>query len=231
MPISALEQFSLSAIGTSTGIVKHRGHEYGIIKVKKSSSEIETVLQPVNAGSRFKQQGSKFEQSYQIHELPQLTENNSSITNNIPSLKGSIAPGKYVKPVRQQPKGLKQRYTPFGTDGILTEGANEDNDLTGQDRGFRMPLNLSLSPEAMTPRKRKQHEVGKMIPQDLDEMDLDVSVVPESSIPPTSLQATSVLAEASPARSKEKKHKKSRHEDGDRERKRKKKKGEASQEA
>ena len=226
LPLSTLKEFSMSAIGQGTPVMNHRGRDYGISKTKMQGPKQETVLQPSGGAGTMQQSPLQFSQSYQIYELPINARQEDTGTAHTPLTAVEFVPGRYAKPVRQQPQGLRMRYHPFGTQhSTAVEATGSD----GEEQGFRIRRQLPSPPVESPKKKRKKHHEASPVPEKMDSMDVD-----ESQGPDASMSEKLDLSQASTAQGGEsiehitKREKKARRDE--KERKKKKKRQKESQE-
>ena len=197
LPMSTLETFSIGAIGKDTTILSHQGRKYGIAKIKASSSECDCFLLPTSEGC-FTQQPFNFSQNYQIYEMPRETDTEHITIDNIPTTATTVVPGKYAKPVRKQPPGLRMRYKPFGTDDGPGEGVSSDQS----------------EPEAPRKKHKRHHKRNQGLEEPIV-VDVDAPIIPVDS--PSSQAPEETLTK----KSKDKKSKKGHKDEKDRKKNRK----------
>ena len=216
----------MNAIGQGTPIMSYRGREYGISKAKMQAAKQETVLRPSGDAGILQRLPLQFSQSYQIYELPINAPKKDSNTTHTPLAAAEVVSGRYAKPVRQQPPGLRMRYQPFGTQHSTAAEVKESD---GEEDGFRMPRQLASPPVESPKKKRKKQQEAPPAPEVTDVMDVD-----ESQAPDAFMSEKLDLSQASTAQANDaiepigKAEKKARSEE--KERKKKKKRQKQSQE-
>ena len=203
----------MSAIGKGASILSHGGRSYGIMKVKRQSPSSEIVFQPQNDGM-FSQVQSQVSESYQIYEMP-TQPSADSLTTALPQYTATtVVPGRYAKPVRQQPPGLRMKFMPFGT------VVNED-DSAEETQSFRMPRRVPSPPlESPKKKKKKQHRSSSNRNNEADQMDIDEPQGTEGPMSqPLASSQMSVAGSQSKAERKARKEEKERKKQKKREKK------------
>ncbi|KIW69112.1 hypothetical protein PV04_05007 [Phialophora macrospora] len=151
VPIESIKELAVDAVMRGVPIVSHNGVAYGM---QPLPSKNETVLLPQGPDASYVQAEKKIERSFIMREA------NDQI--KVPSKEGTpqaftaTLPGK-PKEIRQQPEGLKTRYTPPGASARPAALSTQDvemNDAPGSAAAAR-------SKKSANGKKRDENVSGK----------------------------------------------------------------------
>lgn len=146
VPISTINELSQQKIESRSSILSYKGSNYGLIP---DSSTNEALLLPSAENDEYKSHNAVTFQSFHLQQIVSLPYH--AISPAKPSSPSVLPPQAHKRPPREQPKGLKMRYQPFGVvelyDGNLPRG---EGPKVPQ---FRVPSAVEDTPL----KKRKRH--------------------------------------------------------------------------
>ena len=145
VPISTIRELSQEKILSRSSILSYEGSNYGLMP---DPSTKEAFLLPSAKDNEYKSHNASTIQSFHLQQIVSLPHHVISPTK---STNQSVPiPQAHKRPPREQPKGLKMRYHPFGV--VETS----DNDTSSKDvpkvPQFRVPGAVQESPQ----KKRKR---------------------------------------------------------------------------
>ncbi|ETI25049.1 hypothetical protein G647_04419 [Cladophialophora carrionii CBS 160.54] len=108
VPIDSIKELAVDAVMRGQPIITHNGIAYGM---QPLPSKNETVLLPQGVDASYQQAEKKIGRSFIMREVNDQTKVPSQ--EGTPQAFTATRPGK-PKEIRQQPEGLKKRYTPPG---------------------------------------------------------------------------------------------------------------------
>ena len=165
IPISAIKDVALSTVQNGGPVLSHKEVDYGFMEDHQSEQRSKKLLLPGRKEQGYKLDGSKISKTLHLRQIVNLNgPAHSSRTNHDRNQATLTAQAPATKPVRQQPRGLKVRYTPFG--GPNRESDDEDwHQLSDDDQVDRMDIDevpatssqtiSATSPESQQKRKHK----------------------------------------------------------------------------
>ena len=143
--ISAIKELSQQKILSRSSILSYKGSEYGLVP---DTSTNEALLLPSAKDNEYKSHNPATIQSFHLQQIVSLPHHVISPANsssqNVPS------PQAYKRAPREQPKGLKMRYLPFGV--VDTS----DNDPSPEDVPKAPQFRVPGAVEDTSPKKRKR---------------------------------------------------------------------------
>lgn len=148
VPISSIQRVPVEKISNGTIVLSHKGTNFGLIAEPPHINEI--FLLPSQESNNYKQAGIKITRTLHLQELshpPSTVNQPGSLTNEVSRV--------YTKPARQQPKGLRMRYRPFGDYSDSSENGDLEPSPEEQSQAhqFRMPSAIETTPKV---KKRKR---------------------------------------------------------------------------
>lgn len=151
VPISSIKDLSLEQITNKAVLLSHQGSDYSLIAESLPNNENEILLLPSSEFNDYKPTDIK---PSKILRLQQFKSPISKSQPDLPLPNG--VSNRPKKPPRQQPKGLKMRYRPFGDYSSSSESsASEPSSPSNQ---FRIPPTIVTTPPEKK-RKRDANEV------------------------------------------------------------------------
>ena len=155
VPISTIKDLSQKKILSRSSILSYKDSNYGLIP---DSSINEALLLPSAEDNEYKSHNAATIQSFHLQQIVSLPYH--AISPVKPSNQSVPPPQVYRRAPREQPKGLKMRYHPFGVVDL------SDNDLSLEDISkvphFRVPGAVEDTP--LKKRKRPSIEHGAPSP-------------------------------------------------------------------
>ena len=144
VPISAIKELSQQKILSRSSILSYEGSEYGLVP---DTSTNEALLLPSAKDNEYKSHNAASIQIFHLQQIVSLPHHVISPANS--SSQNVPTPQAYKRP-REQPKGLKMRYHPFGV--IDTS----DNDPSPEDVPKAPQFRVPAAVEDTFPKKRKR---------------------------------------------------------------------------
>ncbi|KAE9369521.1 hypothetical protein N431DRAFT_469423 [Stipitochalara longipes BDJ] len=153
LPVSSIRQMSLRDAIDSKPIVNHKGHDYGFVRDSAEDKTYTKIMVPNGSDDGYRMAKSSVDQILhlqQVVQLPGVHVSNSVATSS------SKATVPAMRPVRQQPPGLKMRFRPIGfgdgetgkigsssssLDGSI--GSASDEELEQPAATFRQPITFA----------------------------------------------------------------------------------------
>ncbi|EXJ60125.1 hypothetical protein A1O7_04277 [Cladophialophora yegresii CBS 114405] len=120
VPVESIKELAVDAVMRGQPIINHNGIAYGM---QPLSSKNETVLLPQAADARYHQAEKNIERSFIMREVNNQDKVPSQ--EDTPQTFTATRPGK-PKEIRQQPEGLKKRYTPPGVSARTAAQSQQD---------------------------------------------------------------------------------------------------------
>ena len=146
VPISTIKELSQQKIESRSSILSYKGSNYGLIP---DSSTNEALLLSSAEDNEYKSHNVANIKSFHLQQIVSLPYH--AISPAKPSSQSVLPPQAYKRPPREQPKGLKMRYQPFGVVEL-----SDDNLPRGE--GPKVPqFRLPSAVEGTPLKKRKRH--------------------------------------------------------------------------
>jgi hypothetical protein len=151
VPIESITELAVDAVMRGVPIVSHDGVAYGM---QPLSSKNETVLLPQGPDAGYKQAEKKIERSFIMREVNDQIKFPSK--EDTPQPFTATRPGK-PKEIRQQPDGLKTRYTAPGASARPAARPEQDVEMDEAPRS----ASAARSKKSANGRKRDENLSGK----------------------------------------------------------------------
>ena len=144
VPTNSIKDVSTQSLTTGAPILSHEGSDYGLISEPLGETFKSALLLPSQGSNQYEftnLEVSKTLHLQQLIRIPIIANERSTLTNGDAK--------KYIKPVRQQPEGLRMRYRPFGD---YSESSGESSSEVfpkkqPQTAHFRVPLGIETELE------------------------------------------------------------------------------------
>ena len=155
VPISSVKELSQQSILSRSSILIYKGSNYGLIP---SSSTNGTLLLPSAEDNDYKSHNAATIKSFHLQQIVSLPHHVLSPGKS--SNQNAPIPQAYKRTPREQPKGLKMRYHPFG----VVDTSDDDISLKDVSKApqFRVPGAVDATPAEK--RKRPPIEGGTQSP-------------------------------------------------------------------
>ncbi|KAI5292192.1 hypothetical protein KEM52_006548, partial [Ascosphaera acerosa] len=135
VPLASITQLALDAVATAQPVLSHKGVQYRLREEQLGSNATKHLLVHDGAKGTYRKHPLRVVQTFHLEQIL-----DGAVAAEVAPTQGLI--GKYSKPVRQQPQGLRARNTPLGV-------RDDDASLAAADSAARAGKLLDES------RKRK----------------------------------------------------------------------------
>ena len=151
VPISSVKELSQQSILSKSSILTYKGSNYGLIP---SSSTDGALLLPSAEDNDYKSHNAATIKSFHLQQIVSLPHHVLSPGKS--SNQSAPIPQAYKRTPREQPKGLKMRYHPFG----VVDTSDEDITSEGVSKApqFRIPDAVDATPAEKRKRPSMDHE-------------------------------------------------------------------------
>ncbi|RDW67981.1 hypothetical protein BP6252_09377 [Coleophoma cylindrospora] len=163
VPISAIEEVSLKAMKKGKPAVTHNGEDYGFVEDTEDKTYTK-ILVPNGSEDGYKATSNAVDQVLHLRHIVQLPSIHGETDESPTTSSRATVPTR--RPIRQQPQGLKMRFTPIGfgsgTPGVI--GSTEsDDDVEMEDAPLTQKSTVSsASQEAnSTPNEKSRKRKSK----------------------------------------------------------------------
>lgn len=224
IPLNSIEGFDVDAVRSGRPILTYNGRQYGLTLGAEDSQHL--LLPGEVGGSSYKRSRLRVSKSYHLREIQNHSQSTSSESTQ--STEDTIFFAKeqpLARPPREQPKMLRMRYKPFGTDDSpFTSTSTGQSHGTGEDTSNPTSQPSSSLFES-TPKRKKKHRQVHTKEQDgiidyamqVDESRAEGSIVQETpskaeNLATKSLRETNHVSQDQTTQKEKKRKKKRAHE-------------------
>lgn len=164
IPVDMIKEVSLESVAKGEAALNYKGIDYGFV-VNGESSQTRKKLLTAGAGSIYQVAPMEIAQTLQLQQLVNLPPLRLTQSQASGSSQGStMASTPALKPIRQQPEGLRMRFGPpgdhIGNLGKIGFDASSDESQLDEEMAepeFRTPRSVAVSGASV---KRKHSEVN-----------------------------------------------------------------------
>ncbi|GAB1200153.1 DNA-directed RNA polymerase I subunit RPA34.5-domain-containing protein [Aspergillus pseudonomiae] len=152
LPLSKVKEISLGKVMKGEPVMKHEGVQYGIPAESITQSDVggKALLLYDSKSQTYYTTSTKDIRSYHVQELinlPERSEENDTVLE---------AAKEQIKPPRKQPKHLKMRFRPVGSEQVPPETLGSSSEESeGEQPTFKVPKESRKEKED---KKRKHHQ-------------------------------------------------------------------------
>ena len=197
IPLNAIEYFDVDAVRSGRPILTYDSRQYGLAFGAEDSQQL--LLPGKVGGSSYKRSRVRISKSYHLREIPNHSQPTPSKATR--STEDNVFFAKeqpLARPPPEQPKMLRMRYKPFGTDDSPSTSTSIGENFGTEESTSNPASQPSSSLFESTSKRKKKHK--RLHPREQDgiidgPMQIDVSPA-ESSI----VQETPSKAEVLPTK-------------------------------
>ncbi|MCJ1465203.1 hypothetical protein MMC07_003819 [Pseudocyphellaria aurata] len=145
VPLDLIGGVSTESLKSGSSILTHEGADYGLITGVQDQNAKKILLLPFAEANDYKSSEVRISKTLNLQRIiPDRRHGQSTISTGADRTNQSR---NYEKPVRQQPKGLKMRYRPFGDTEDSSEQSGFESSPKPSKRAlqFRKPISLGTS--------------------------------------------------------------------------------------
>ncbi|ERF74110.1 hypothetical protein EPUS_06379 [Endocarpon pusillum Z07020] len=192
IPLNSIEDFDVDVVRSGRPILTYDSRQYGLAFGDKDSQHL--LLPGKVGGSSYKRSRVHVSKSYHLREIPNQSQSTSS--KAVQSTEDSVFFAKeqpLARPPREQPKMLRMRYKPFGTDDSPSTSTSIRENFGVKEGSSNPTLQPSSSLLESTSKRKKKHK--RLHPREEDGIIDDRMQVDESPAESSVVQETPSKAE------------------------------------
>ncbi|OAX79324.1 hypothetical protein ACJ72_06359 [Emergomyces africanus] len=153
VPMNSLRELAFDAVATGGSILTHNGANYKLREDQIGVEKNKALLLPDKHSNTYHRHRLNIAQTFHLEQIVDLANGATHSEQSVPI-------SDLTKPKREQPKGLKMRYKPFGsTDDQPETFGSSSEEPEAEDVSFRMPQSLAQDREGKK-RRKSSMEIG-----------------------------------------------------------------------